>query len=108
MGVYVWAENSKEIASLTRKSVLHLSTRLCLTSIRRLALSSIEPLTPHDRLLLVRIYSPDDWVVPALSALCERAAPLTLLEAREISTEDVVLASTSGGYPRPHASSRHS
>jgi len=62
------------------KSVLHLSTRLSFASIRRLALSSIEPLTPHNRLLLARIYSLNG-VVPALSALCEMTVPLTLLKA---------------------------
>ena len=76
------------------KSVLQLSTRWGFTSIRKLALSSIEPPTPHDRLLLARMYSVDDWVVPALSALCERTTPLILLEAREMSIEDIVLVST--------------
>ena len=76
------------------KSVLHLSTRWDFASIRRLALGSIEPPTPHDRLLLARTYSVDDWVVPALSALCERTTPLSLSEARQMSIEDVVLVST--------------
>jgi hypothetical protein len=70
------------------KFVLHLSTRWSLALIRRLALSSIEPLTPHDRLLLARTYSVDDWVIPALA---ERTTPLTLTEARQMSIEDVVL-----------------
>ena len=74
--------------------MLHLSTRWGFSSIRRLALSHIEPPTPHDRLLLARTYSVDDWVVPALSALCERTTPLTLLEARQMDIEDVVLVST--------------
>jgi len=76
------------------KSVLHLSTRWNFGSIRKLALSSIEPPTPHDRLLLARTYLVDDWVVPALSALCERTTPLTLSEARQMNIEDVVLVST--------------
>lgn len=76
------------------KSVLHLSTHWDFASIRRLALSSIEPPTPHDRLLLARTYAVDNWVVPALSALCERTTPLTLSEARQMSIEDVVLVST--------------
>jgi hypothetical protein len=76
------------------KSVLHLSTRWGFASIRRLALGSINPPTPHDRLLLARTYSVDDWVIPALSALCERTAPLSLSEARQMSIEDVVLVST--------------
>jgi hypothetical protein len=76
------------------KSVLHLSTRWGFASIRRLALGSINPPTPHDRLLLARTYSVDDWVTPALSALCERATPLSLSEACQMSIEDVVLVST--------------
>jgi hypothetical protein len=76
------------------KSVLHLSTRWGFTSVRELALSSIEPPTPHDQLLLARTYSVDRWVVPALSALCERTMPLTLSEAQQMSIEDVVLVST--------------
>jgi len=75
------------------KSVLHLSTRWDFASIRKLALSSIEPPTSHDQLLLARTYSVDNWVVPALSALCERTTPLTLSEARQMSIEDVVLVS---------------
>jgi len=76
------------------KSVLHLSTRWGFASLRKRALSSIEPPTPHDRLLLARTYSVNDWVVPALSALCERATPLTVSEARQMDIEDVVLVST--------------
>jgi len=76
------------------KSVLHLSTCWGFASIRKLALRSIEPPTAHDQLLLARTYSVDEWVVPALSALCERTKPLTLSEARQMSIEDVVLVST--------------
>jgi len=76
------------------KSVLHLSTRWNFDSIRKLALSSIEPPTSHDRLVLARTYLIDDWVVPALSALCERTKPLTLSEAHQMNIEDVVLIST--------------
>jgi len=83
--------------------VLHLSTRWGFASIRRLALGSIEPPTPHDRLLLARTYSVDDWVVPALSALCERTTPLSLSEARQMSIEDVVLVSTVREDIRSHA-----
>jgi len=64
------------------KSVLRLSTRWGFASLRKRALSSIEPPTPHDRLLLARTYSVNNWVVPALSALCERTTPLTVSEAR--------------------------
>ena len=85
------------------KSVLHLSTRWDFASIRGLALGSIEPPTPYDRLLLARTYSVDDWVVPALSALCERSTPLSLSEVRQMSIEDVVLVSTVREDIRSHA-----
>ena len=74
--------------------MLHLSTRWDFASIRRLALNNIQPPTPHDRLILARTYSVDHWVIPALSALCEREAPLSLHEARRMDIEDVVLVST--------------
>ena len=85
------------------KSVLHLSTHWGFASIRKLALGSINPPTPHNRLLLARTYSVDDWVIPALSALCERATPLSLSEARQMSIEDVVLVSTVREDIRSHA-----
>jgi hypothetical protein len=76
------------------KSVLHLSSRWGFTSLRKLALKSIKPPTPFDQLLLARAYSVDRWVLPALSALCERPVPLCLSEARQMSVEDIVLVST--------------
>jgi hypothetical protein len=85
------------------KSVLHLSTRWGFASIRRLVLGSINPPTAHDRLLLARTYSIDHWVIPALSALCERTTPLSLSEARQMSIEDVVLVSTVREDIRGHA-----
>ena len=76
------------------KSVLHLATRWGFVSLRKLALGSIGPPTPFDQLLLARAYSVDDWVLPALSELCERTVPLSLNEARQMSIEDVVLITT--------------
>jgi len=76
------------------KSVLHLSSRWGFTSLRKLALKSIKPPTPSDQLLLARAYSVDHWVLPALSALCERPVPLSLSEARQMSVEDIVLVTT--------------
>jgi hypothetical protein len=84
------------------KSVLHLATHWGFASIRRLALNSISPSTPHDRLLLARTYSIDHWVVPALSALCERKAPLTLSEARQMDIEDIILVATVREAIRSH------
>ena len=76
------------------RSVLRLSTQWDFASIRRLALNKIQPPTPHDQLLLARTYSVNHWVTPALSALCERSAPLSLDEARQMNIEDVVLVAT--------------
>ncbi|KAI0250018.1 hypothetical protein BJV78DRAFT_1376972 [Lactifluus subvellereus] len=75
-------------------SVLHLSTRWGFASIRQLALAFTAPPTPYDRLLLARAHSVDHWVLPALSALCERTAPLSLDEARQMKIDDVVLVAT--------------
>lgn len=85
------------------KSVLSLSTRWGFASLRRLALKSIDPPTPFDQLLLSRAYSVDDWVSPALTALCERTVPLSLSEARQMTVEDVVLITTVREGIRPHA-----
>src|SRR6266404_3347593 len=76
------------------KSVVHLSTRWGFTSLRKLALNSIRPPTPHDRLVLARRYLVDDWVLPSLTALCERTSPLSLDEARQMCIEDVILVAT--------------
>ena len=85
------------------KSVLHVSTHWGFASLRRLALGSIEPPTPFDQLLLARAYSVDEWVLPALSELCERTVPLSLKEARQMSTEDIVLVTTVREDIRHHA-----
>ncbi|KAH9006216.1 hypothetical protein EDB86DRAFT_696514 [Lactarius hatsudake] len=76
------------------KSVLNLSTRWGFASLRKLALNSIKPPTPHDKLLLARTYSINHWVLPALTALCERTQPLSLDEARRMNMEDVILVAT--------------
>ncbi|KAH9006204.1 hypothetical protein EDB86DRAFT_2872300 [Lactarius hatsudake] len=84
------------------KSVLHLSTRWGFASIRKLALKSINPPTPHDRLILARTYTVDQWVQPALTALCERAEPLSLTEALQMRMEDVVLVAAVREDVRSH------
>ncbi|KAI9428920.1 hypothetical protein H4582DRAFT_1790006, partial [Lactarius indigo] len=76
------------------QSVLHLSTRWGFAPLRELALKSIKPPTPCDRLILARTYAVDHWVVPALTALCKRAAPLSLDEVGRMNEEDVVLVAT--------------
>jgi hypothetical protein len=64
---------------------------------------SINPPTPFDQLLLARAYAVDHWILPALSALCERTVPVSLDEARQMSIEDVVLISTVREDIRLHA-----
>ena len=76
------------------KSVLHLSTRWGFATLRKLALKSIQPPTPHDQLILARTYSVEHWVLPALTALCSRTLPLCLNEAQQMSMEDVILVAT--------------
>ena len=76
------------------RSVLHLSSIWGLTSLRKLALKSMDPPNACERLLLARKYNIDDWILPALSALCERRLPLSLEEARQMDIEDVVLVAT--------------
>lgn len=76
------------------RSVLHLSTRWGFASLRKLALRSVKPPTPCDQLLLARTYGIDYWVLPSLSALCERTTPISLNEARQMRIEDVVLVAT--------------
>src|SRR6267154_311361 len=76
------------------KSVLHLSTRWGFASIRKLALKLIYPPTSFDRLILARTYNVDHWVLPALSALCQRTKSISLKEARQMDTEDFVVVAT--------------
>lgn len=76
------------------RSVLHLSSLWGFDSLRKLALKSIEPPNACERLLLARKYDVDEWVLPALSALCERSSPLSLEEARQMNIEDVVVVAT--------------
>lgn len=71
-----------------------MSTRWGFASLRKLALRSVKPPTPCDQLLLARTYGIDHWVLPSLSALCERTAPISLNEARQMRIEDVVLVAT--------------
>ncbi|KAH9168832.1 hypothetical protein EDB89DRAFT_1855061, partial [Lactarius sanguifluus] len=84
----------RDISYKQWRSVLHLSTRWGFTSLRELALRSIKPPTPCDRLILARTYAVDHWVVPALTALCKRAAPLSPDEVGQMNDGDVVLVAT--------------
>ena len=66
-------------------------------------MNKIQPPTPHDRLLLARTYSVNDWVIPALYELCLRSVPPTLDESRQMDIEDVVLVATVREDIRNHA-----
>ncbi|KAH9051008.1 hypothetical protein EDB83DRAFT_2187480, partial [Lactarius deliciosus] len=67
------------------KSVLYLFARWGFSSLRKHSLKSITPPTPHDQFVTSRTYSVDHWVLPVLTALCERSRPLCL------DMEDVIL-----------------
>lgn len=67
---------------------------LGVASLRKLALKSIQPPNACEQLLLARTYGVDNWVLPALSGLCERQQPIGLEEARQMSIEDIVLVAT--------------
>ena len=57
-------------------------------------MQSIEPPNAFEQLVTARNCGVDDWILPALSALCERRLPLSLEEARQMDIEDVVLIAT--------------
>ena len=76
------------------KSGFQLFTCWSFASLHRLALRLISPSTPLDQLLLARAYSVDDWVCPALTALCGRTVLLRLSEARQMNIKDAVLITT--------------
>jgi hypothetical protein len=76
------------------ESVLRLSTHWDFTSLRELALNVINPSTSHSGSRLGRTYSLKDSIVPALSALCERKAPISLNEALDMKIEDLLLVMT--------------
>jgi hypothetical protein len=72
-------------------SILDLSSRWGFTSIRDLAIRCLEPPSAYHLLLLARKYGVDQWVLLALSELCERPQPLSVDEARLMDFEDIVL-----------------
>ena len=57
-------------------------------------MKSIEPPNAFEQLVIARNCGVDDWVLPALSAMCERRPPLSLEEARQMDIEGVVLIAT--------------
>jgi hypothetical protein len=72
-------------------SVLHLASTWGFESIRALAIRELRPLASAvDRIVLGRRYGIDDWLPDALTALCQRAAPLSAEEAEHMSKEDIL------------------
>jgi len=64
-----------KIISLTKSGNPCSTSQIIRASLRKhtsIAVGSVEPLTPHDRLLLARMHSVDNWVVPELFAWCKR------------------------------------
>ncbi|KAI0048852.1 hypothetical protein FA95DRAFT_1490244 [Auriscalpium vulgare] len=62
-------------------SVLHLATKWHFASARARAIRHLQDITqPFERLVLGRTYGVDDWVVPALAAVCMRWASLNVGE----------------------------
>ncbi|KAK7692001.1 hypothetical protein QCA50_005406 [Cerrena zonata] len=74
-------------------STLDLATRWEFTSVRALAIRSIQTLTvpPADCIALCHKYDiADSWTTAAYVALCERIDPLTITEANKLGMEAVV------------------
>jgi hypothetical protein len=71
-------------------SILHLASKWGFESIQSLALKELLPLaSPVDKIVLGRKYGFDDWLIPAFVAVCARAEPLSLAEAKRMDGEDV-------------------
>jgi hypothetical protein len=71
-------------------SILHLASKWGFESLQSLALKELLPLaSPVDKIVLGRKYSFDDWLTPAFVAVCARAEPLSLEEAKRMDGEDV-------------------
>src|SRR6267154_2927699 len=91
---FFWLRNFNALAEHSFEelsSILDLSTRWGFTSIRDMAIRTMEPPTPNELLILGRKYGVDEWIPLALQELCERPQPLTPDEARLMDFEDVVL-----------------
>ncbi|TFY83748.1 hypothetical protein EWM64_g254 [Hericium alpestre] len=80
----------KTVESFT--AVLRLATKWSLSSIRKLAISRLEPIaSPVDKVVLGRTYCVDAWLLPGFIAICQRHQPLTRDEGRRLGVDDAVL-----------------
>jgi hypothetical protein len=71
-------------------SVLHLASKWGFESVRSLALRELLALaSPVDKIVLGRKYGLECWLNPAFVAVCARAEPLSVAEAKRMDNEDV-------------------
>ena len=110
LGIYLLLRNFNTLQERSFEewsSILDLSTRWGFTSVRDLALRCANPPSAYHRLLLARKHAIDQWILPALSELCERPQPLSVDEARLMDVEDIVLVGSVRESVRSHALSVH-
>ncbi|KAI0060608.1 hypothetical protein BV25DRAFT_1917681 [Artomyces pyxidatus] len=75
----------------TWSAVLRLATKWGFASIRRLAVRHLDAIAPPlDMLTLGRECTVEEWIVTAVTALCERPEPVSLDEARRMTLEEVI------------------
>jgi hypothetical protein len=111
LGIYLLLRNFNTLQERSFEewsSILDLSTRWGFTSVRDLALRCANPPSAYHRLLLARKHAIDQWILPALSELCERPQPLSVDEARLMDVEDIVLVGSVRESVRSHALSVNS
>ncbi|KAI0060610.1 hypothetical protein BV25DRAFT_947958 [Artomyces pyxidatus] len=76
-------------------AVLRLATKWGFASVRRLAVRHLDVMAPPlDKLTLGRGCAVEEWVVPALTALCIRPKSLGLHEARRMVLEDIIVVTS--------------
>jgi hypothetical protein len=86
------------VGDLTEQSewsaVLKLSTMWSFSSLRAFAIAKLDPIvSPADRLKLARAHDIQEWIYPALRAICVRAESLSLQELRCMTYCDIALVS---------------
>lgn len=82
-------------------SVLKLSTMWNLTTIRRLAIGAMTPLLvdPVQKIVLARNYDVDEWLLPGLNRLVQRAESLSLNDFHKLGPDIVIaVAAIREGY----------
>ncbi|VDC03806.1 unnamed protein product [Peniophora sp. CBMAI 1063] len=73
------------------ESVLRLATLWQFRNIRTLAISKLDPLAlPLQKLVMARAFGVSKWLQPSFTALCLRPDPLTVVEGKQLSIEDLI------------------